>query len=153
MSVIFLYLSIDEACAIHDLAVVPLRESFGADGFLFFTWVVPAAALLIIFGLVYFRFWLHLPSDLRRSFATAGVLYVGAAFGLEMVGASIAAERGLADIGYALVALCEEFFEMAAIAIFIRGLLVYLGQQVGCVQLTIEAESVEAQPERRLRSA
>lgn len=157
LAIIFLYLSVDEACAIHDLAVVPLREALDADGFLFFSWVIPGAALLVIFGLTYFRFWLHLQPDFRRSFATAGLLYVGAALGLEMVGASIAAEYGLADVGYALVALCEELFEMVAIVIFIRALLVYLGQEVGWVQLTIETESlqtqIEAPPEQPLIEA
>ena len=56
LAAIFLYLSVDEAVGIHELTIDPTRELLGVRGFLLFTWVVPAAALLVVFAVAYWRF-------------------------------------------------------------------------------------------------
>jgi hypothetical protein len=143
LAAIFLYLSVDEAVGIHELAIDPTRELLGASGFLLFTWVVPAAALLAVFAVAYWRFWTHLPPRLRRGLAVAGALYVGSAIGVEMVGARLHEMYGQMDVRYALVALVEEAGEMFAIVLLLRALLCHAGGSRGAVEIHISAGADE----------
>ena len=139
LAAIFLYLSVDEAVGIHELAIDPTRELPGVRGFLLFTWVVPAAALLVVFALAYWRFWRHLPAPLRRGLAVAGALYVGSAIGIEMIGARLHDSFGQMDVRYALVALAEEAGEMFAIVLLLRSLLRHLAGGAGAVEIQVGA--------------
>lgn len=82
LSLIFLYLSIDEAASLHELSVFTLRQLLGAGGFLYFTWVIPGAIFVIIFVLAYLKFLLSLPTKTRNLFVTAGTIFVGGAIGV-----------------------------------------------------------------------
>jgi hypothetical protein len=137
LAVIFLYLSVDEAAGLHELLMDPTRELLGARGFLFFTWVVPAAALLFVFAAAYWRFWRHLPAPLRRGLAAAGALYVVSAIGIEMLGARMYESFGRMDVRYAVVALAEEAGEMFALVLLLRALLRHLAGDAGAVSIDI----------------
>ena len=56
LSLIFLFLSIDEINSIHEKLTVPFREMLGASGFLYFTWVIPYGLALAVFIIVYSKF-------------------------------------------------------------------------------------------------
>ena len=56
LAVIFVLLSMDEAASLHERLTVPLRSALDLSGALYFAWVVPAGALLIVFAAVYIRF-------------------------------------------------------------------------------------------------
>jgi hypothetical protein len=144
LAAIFLYLSVDEAVGIHELAIDPTRELLGVRGFLLFTWVVPAAALLVVFALAYWRFWRQLPGPLRRGLAAAGALYVGSAVGIEMIGARLHDSFGQMDVRYALVALAEEAGEMFAVVLLLRALLRHLGGERGALEIKVAAADARA---------
>lgn len=130
MSIIFLGLSIDEATAIHEKAIVPLREAFHTHGLLYFPWVVPAGILVVVFVLFYWGFVLHLPARTRNLFILAGAVYVLGAIGLEMIGAYMNELYGDRSLSYFIASLLEETLEMTGILVFIHALMGYIAANV-----------------------
>jgi hypothetical protein len=125
LSVVFLYLSIDEAASIHELAISPLRNAFNTGGWLYFPWVIIAAPLLVIFFFVYLKFLAHLPPKTRRFFIVAGAIYVGGALGMELVGGRHIDLWGRGNMAYVLISTIEETLEMIGLVLFVHALLHY----------------------------
>ncbi len=130
LSLIFLYMAIDEACSIHELFIPILRGLFKTRGLLYFPWVIPAAILLTIFLIVFKDFIVNLPWRIRNLFLLAGIVYVSGALGMEIVGGYLADTIGFNTKGYWIVSTIEELLEMFGIVIFIYGLLSYIQSQV-----------------------
>jgi hypothetical protein len=134
LSALFFYLFWDEAVGLHET----LNETFsgvGSKGVFFFAWVIPASIFVIICGLVFLRFLLHLPKKIRRLFLIAASLYIGGALGIEILSAYYADVTGmflnvtepfLPSFPYMLLATMEELFEMLGIAVFVYALLSYV---------------------------
>lgn len=137
LSYIFLYMAVDEACAIHELLIPIIREAINARGILYFAWVVPALFLLVIFLLIFRRFIQNLPAKTRNMFILAGAIYVGGAIGMEMVGGYIADTWGFNTFAYGMAARIEELLEMLGILIFINQLLVYLQSQTTNIHFSL----------------
>lgn len=133
---IFLYLSLDEGIVIHEIAANWAREAFNPTGFLAFGWHLVFGPLLILFGLVYFRFWLRLPPKTRIGFAAAGLLYVGGAFFIEGISAALWESADGLTYPYLVVATIEEFCEMLGVVVLIAVLLDYMAQQGHTLVLT-----------------
>lgn len=128
LSLIFLFLAIDEACSIHELFIPVLRNAINARGILYFAWVVPAFFLLIIFLIIFRKFILNLPPKTKTLFVTAGIVYVAGALGMELVGGYIADNSGYGTI-YGIASTIEEILEMLGIVIFVNALLSYIQSQ------------------------
>lgn len=125
LAAIFLFLSVDESVSIHE-RFNDLRDNLSVGGALYFAWVVPAAGMLLLFGLVYFRFWLGLPARTRWLLALSGALYVGGALALELVGAPIVERGEASSVAYLLVTAAEELFEMLGLAALLYTLLAHI---------------------------
>ena len=141
LALIFLYLTVDEAAAIHEKLTIPLQESLGASGYVYFAWVLVGLPFAVVVGLLYVRFLLHLPGRTRTLFLIAGALYVGAALGIEAIGAN----RWFADDGtslaYSAIGTVEELFEMLGVVVFIYALMEHLRSLVGDLRVTIGTET------------
>lgn len=48
LSAIFLFLALDEMTELHEMLVGPVRNSLNTTGILYFAWVIPYAALLLV---------------------------------------------------------------------------------------------------------
>lgn len=129
LSIIFLFLAVDEACSIHELLIPVLRGATNARGIFYFTWVVPAFFLLLIFLFAFRKFILNLPSKTKILFLSSGVIYVTGALGMELVGGYIADNIGY-NAFYGIASTIEELLEMIGIVIFINGLLSYIQSQL-----------------------
>src|ERR1051326_3826486 len=113
LSLIFLYLSVDEAACIHEQAN-KLGPALHASGPFYYAWVIPAALLVSIFVVAYLKFLAHLPSRTRWLFVIAGATYVSGALGVEMIegayeshyGGTMESKRAII---YALIITTEEF--------------------------------------------
>ncbi len=129
LSLIFLYLSVDEAAIIHEMAVKPLRDLFDLGGFFYYSWIIPAGIAVLIFGLAYVKFLTHLPSKTRWLFLVAGGIFVGGAIGLESISGLLdhlySQGRIASDEVVIIFETIEEFMEMMGIALFIYALLDY----------------------------
>ena len=126
LSIVFVYLSIDELTALHEQTIAPLREGLDLDGLLYYSWVVvfvPLAALLAVF----FAGWLRdLPPVAARLIVVSGLLYVGGAAGVEVVG-GLLNSRGLADtMLYSGAVALEEGLEMVG-ALLMLSAVTWLG--------------------------
>lgn len=142
LSIIFVYLSLDEFNGIHEKIIDPLRERFHTTGFLYFAWVIPGAIFGFICLLVFLRFVIALPAKTRRLFLIAGTVYVGGALGMELVGGyyayfNLPYFHFYKDITYAIITTIEETLEMLGIIIFIYALLDYIASYLKGVSLRI----------------
>jgi hypothetical protein len=122
LSLIFVLLSIDEAAALHEMAVEPIRKALHASGFLYFSWVVAGAVFCAVLALVYWKLVFSLPAKTRLLFLVAAGLFVGGSLGMEMLGGRFVEHHGSSNFTYALMANAEETLEMLGQVTFIKGL-------------------------------
>jgi hypothetical protein len=146
LALAFLYLSCDELTQVHekwgDLLNAPLaswREREVLGGVLRNLWVLPAGVIAGILGLSYVRFLAHLPPATRTLFVVSGVTFVGAAVGMEMLGAAYSAAGGRYHPGFMVFVTIEEGLEMTSIAVFLYAVLTYAARSIGTVHLEIRA--------------
>ena len=145
LSLMFLYLSVDEAASLHELAMAPTRALLALSGPLYAGWVIPAGVALVILVLLYSRFLLALPRRTLCWFVFGGALYIGGAVGMELVAwghiypAYIAHPEnwsGVVDMPFLVMTHSEEVMEMAGVIAFIHGLLGHLRE---CLHQLVEA--------------
>ncbi len=139
LSVIFLLMSLDEAASIHELTIEPLRDALGTRSFLFFPWVIPGTAFVIIFLITYRKFIFDLPGYTRRLFILAGALYLLGVIAMEMISGYYADKHGIrGDMVYMILVNLEELLEMSGIVVFMHALLTYMSSQISEIQLRIQ---------------
>ncbi len=114
LSLGFFYIAVDEVFSIHEMAGSFVQLS----GVLYFSWVVPAAFVVLIVGFSYLRFLRHLPARTRWRFLIAGALYVGGAVAMELPLGYWTEKHGAHNLGYGLIDSVEESLEMLAINVF-----------------------------------
>ncbi|MCT7949607.1 hypothetical protein NG798_07395 [Ancylothrix sp. C2] len=156
LSGVFCFLSFDELFQFHEQLISPTRKLLGATGFLYFTWVVPAAFLLVILGLSYVKFLGHLPAKTRTLFMLGAGLYIGGAIGAELIGGNIAFEGGMNNLSYHAIATFEELCEMLGVVTFIHALTSYISNYLNevIVQVRVgkELAAVRQKPSEELVS-
>lgn len=143
LALLFVYLSADEASAIHELTVRPLRTTLGASGLLYYPWVIVGSAAVATGALVFRRFMRALPVRTRRSLVTAGAVFVAGALGVEAVSGMYAEMHGRDNLSYGLITSVEETLEMLGIVIVPRALLEHIRDHVGPVTLWQSADGRE----------
>jgi hypothetical protein len=130
LGAIFTFMSLDEAVELHE-QLVRLVQVKDGSGVLHFSWVIPAAVIVLGIGLAYIPFLLHLPSATRRRFIAAGLLYVGGALFLELPLGWWTVRAGEHSLGYALIDWVEETMEMLGATLFLLSLFRYLREHHG----------------------
>lgn len=130
LSLIFIFLSMDEVASFHEAFILPLREMMDADGFFFFTWVVPAMAGLVLLLAVLWAFLNRLPPATKWGFIFAGAVFCTGAIGMEMISGSHYAQNGEnADFTFGMMTVVEEALEISGAILFLRELLRYSAEQ------------------------
>ncbi|RMF79290.1 MAG: hypothetical protein D6737_11980 [Chloroflexi bacterium] len=137
LAAILLYLSIDEAAAIHEKLTVPLQDSLHVTGYLYFAWVLVGIPLALIVTLTYLRFVWHLPAHIRRLFFLAGAVYLGGALGVEIISANQWYLNDGTSLIFSTIGTVEEWMEMMGVVIIIYALLRYIGETVGEVRVAV----------------
>ncbi|HJU06547.1 MAG TPA: hypothetical protein VJ692_15470 [Nitrospiraceae bacterium] len=145
---IFLYLSLDEAASIHEM-IEMLIPADRATGYLFYPWVIAGGLFVLIVSMAFFRFLVALPSDTRRLFIIAGILYVGGALGIELVGAKHDFHYGKENLVYAMLVMVEEGLEMAGVATFLYALSSYMATHAIGVHFVMSSAHRETPAECR----
>ncbi len=117
---IFVYMSLDEAIEIHEYLVylVPLETT----GVLFFAWVIPASAILLLLAAIYWPFLRDLPAGSRRRFVVAGAIFVGGALLMELPAGWWVERHGYDNLTYGLIDWVEEAMEMSGSTLFVIAL-------------------------------
>jgi len=131
LSIVFLFLSIDEASQLHERVGVLFEDNLNLTGYLSWAWVVPYGILVIIFSVVYyFKFLPQLPKKIYWLFIISGSIYVTGALGFEMLAAKNYNSPLFSEILNAIYYSIEEFLEMLGIALFIYSLLLYIKEEI-----------------------
>lgn len=126
LAVAFTYISLDESVGLHE----HLGGLLSLGGVLFFTWVVPAAVLVVLGGLAFLPFLARLPPRRRGQFILAGVLYVGGALAMELPLGWWTEQHGNDNLVYALIDHVEEALELVGASLFLAALAEELGERV-----------------------
>lgn len=137
LSLIFLFLSIDEISVIHERLGKPTREAFETSGFFYYAWIIPYGVGLIGFIVAYSKFLFDLPKRTRILFLVSGFTFISGAIGFEMLGGRQDELYGSGNILYCFYYTCEEFLEMTGIAIFTYSLLSYIVTQFNSINITM----------------
>ncbi len=119
LAVVFVYLSIDELTQVHEQTIAPLQRMFGLSGALSFAWVLLAVPVTGLFAVLMIGYLRALPVRVGVSMVLAGLVYVGAAAGVELVGGLLWSEDRLQTAAYVLETTVEEGLEMVALVIFL----------------------------------
>ena len=131
LALIFLYLSMDEAAALHERLIKPMRSIVnfeGYSGLFYFAWVVPGIAVVLLFLIAYLRFFLHLENKYKILFFISIATYVGGIIGGEMLSGHFAETIGLKNFEYAMFTSLEESLEWIGCSLTIYSLLLYIQQ-------------------------
>lgn len=121
LSILFFYLSVDEATSIHE-EMEQARDflSLGTGNFLYKdAWVVIGIVFVAMIGLLYSRFIWALPKPTRIQFLLAAAIYILGALGMEIVGGYWRFSHGSAVIYDVVLITLEELLEMLGIVLFI----------------------------------
>lgn len=137
LSIIFVFLSLDELVSLHEELINPMRSLFHTSGFLYFAWVIPGGIFVIICLLTFMQFLAALPKTTRRLFFLAGGIFIAGTLGVEMVGAYYSNLYGQENFVYAIVSTVEELFEMLGVIVFISALMSYINLYVKEVGLRV----------------
>jgi hypothetical protein len=134
LSLIFLFLSIDESSEIHENFAGPVGDKIrlhlhNTSMYLAWAWVIPYAAITLFVGLYFLRFTLQLPRKTKNLFFLSGTIYVFAALFLEFFEAHFEEKYGVNNSYNEFLYPCEETLEMVGIILFIYALLDYLSQR------------------------
>ena len=154
LSLIFLGLGVDEAASVHELLTHPMRRMFGsAGGGLYFSWVVAGGAGVLVIGLAYLPFLWALPRATRIRFIVSGIVYVGGALAMEVIGGRTFIEQGDAELtlAYAISVTVEESMEMLGVVLFIRAILMHMRTFATGVLLRFDGKGAEAPAARSTR--
>lgn len=140
LCVLFLVLAYDEASTLHEHLNTVAKQFVRAEGVLLFPWVIFGAAFVALLGVGYLRFTVALDPAVRKLVILSGVLFVGGAIGVELLGASYADRRGLqGSLGYEAIATVEEVLEMSGLIVFGYALLRALDAAGARVSVVVDA--------------
>lgn len=153
LSIIFVFLALDELLMIHEMLIKPVRYFLSNDvqmenlGVLYHAWVVPYILFAAAVGLYYFKFIFSLPTAICRNFIVAGAIFVTGAVGLEMIEGQLAEMDGGENYSSGMIYMfwvtLEETMEMFAIILFIKTLLDYIALQKDNARFVADLQVVE----------
>ena len=133
LAVAFLYISLDEAVTIHE----DLSRLFDFGGVFYFGWVLPAAVVVVLMGIFYVPFLLHLSERTRWQFVLSGAIYVGGALGVELLLGYWTDSHGTKNLGYGLIDLVEESMEILGLSLFFLALLEFLSAESRTIRIHV----------------
>ena len=146
LAAVFLFLSLDEAFVLHERlgdCTAQYIKSTGileASGLLYFPWIIPYSILMIILGLLYFRFILRLPRKTTVLLILSAIIFLTGAAGFDMLGGREAELHGYYTVTYIVLFTIEEFLEMIGVVLLIYTLLDYIEQRFGHLCFSLEVQ-------------
>jgi len=133
----FLFLSIDEIAGFHEQAAKLLHMIGRFEGWLRYPWVILATGAILVLIPYFLDFMKRMEPRMRRQFIVAGLIYVGGAVGITIIGARIRDEWGKYCLAYCAIVHVEELLEMAGIVLFNAALIEHLARLRGNAGLSV----------------
>ncbi len=119
---IFVALSFDEACSVHEMVMELLQGRLHTSGPLLYAWVVPALILVPLFAIAYIPFLRRIRSPYGAWIFISGAVFVAGALGMEMIGGMVSENK----VAFTISFLVEESLELAGMTSFFLAILSYL---------------------------
>lgn len=132
LSILILFIGLDELLVIHEKVGRAFSENVETSGIFFFAWVVPYGIALVLIGLVLLKSLLKLPKKTRLNFIMAGAIFVSGAMGIEMFTGwyveynQLQNENLLRVPDTFILSTFEELFEMIGIGFFVYSILDFI---------------------------
>lgn len=153
LSIIFIFLSIDESACIHELVMIHIKSYIDLSGIFYFSWVIIGIPLVLIFIVLFRKFVIDLPIKNRFQFILSGILFLSGALGMELIdGWYLASIDGTVNFTYMMLTTLEETLEMVGSAVFIYSLLIYIKSisiRVNTKELIIKTVEENTYPTQR----
>lgn len=146
LAAVFLFLSLDETFILHErlgdytAEYITSTGILEASGLLYFPWILPYSILMVILGLLYFRFIFRLPRKTTVLLILSAIIFLVGAVGFDMLGGREADLHGYYTITYTVLFTIEEFLEMTGVVLLIYTLLDYIEQQYGQLSFSLEVQ-------------
>jgi hypothetical protein len=167
LSVILLYMSLDEVATIHETVGAELARvlhsstGFTPSGAISYFWVVPGALFMLVVGMSYIGFFIHLPRTTRRQFLFAVALFLLGALFLDMLSAQMMSSSGAIAHWVASFSggridpktasaipkilnggntSLQEMFEMFGLTAFVYALLAYISSYVEDINVRVRTD-------------
>ena len=137
LGLVFLFISFDEVASLHERLIRPARDFLKTGGALYFAWVIPYGVAVLLLALVYIPFLKTLPRRTATIFVVSGVLFVGGAVGMELIGGNHYELHGPSNLGYGIIFTLEELLEKVGMATFVFGILDYMTRQFGPIRVQL----------------
>lgn len=138
LSIIFLFMSLDEISSIHEIMNKPVRNLLNLGSVFYWAWIVPGLIFLIIFGLTFRQFFKLIGKRFSKLFVSSGVIYIMGVIGFEMLGGWLYSNKLGNSYYYIFEVVVEESLEMVGLWLFIYALIEYLKSFVDEVRIGIQ---------------
>ncbi|SHM62806.1 hypothetical protein SAMN04488057_102385 [Cyclobacterium lianum] len=125
LSIVFVFLTLDEATQIHEFLIGYSRELFDVSGYLYYAWIIPYSAALLLLGIIYIPFFRHLNRRMLLFMLVSGAIFLSGAIGMEMLGGNQMDSEGFGLLYMSYYTL-EETLEMIGTSVFIYALIWYI---------------------------
>ncbi len=128
LSLIFIFVSIDEGAEIHELMIRPFQEILNINsGLFFFAWIIPVLIIVFILGIIFLKFFNSLPKKIKLLLFFSAFVFILGSIGVEAISGSYWQSINFAyDMNYRILNALEEGLENFGSIIAIYSLLVYI---------------------------
>ncbi len=137
LSLIILFVSIDEASGLHEIMIEPIQRLAGFEYQSHQVWLFGVIPTLIVMAVYYYRFFMNLSGRSKRLMIISAVVYLSGAAGIEIIEGLYYDYSGSIDYIYMLLTLTEESLEMLGSFIFLTALLHHLKDNCPILQYKI----------------
>ena len=137
LSVLFLYLSIDEGAMLHEAFITKFREwtvASGSTGLAEHTWLIPIGLAFCVLLVPFVRFVRRLPARTVRLLCVGVAVYVSGAIIFETIDLTYITSN---FAYHGLAVAFEEALEMVGTSLIIYTLLDYLRQVTDSIKITL----------------
>jgi len=137
LAIVFLIMSIDEASVIHEKFSILLKSMPNVDGLFAYKWVIGGIFVVLVLGLLFLRFFLHLDNRNKILLFLSSAIYLTGALGSEMISGRYQAMYGTKNFTYSAMTTFEESFEWFGITLMIFTLLTYMQAHLSEIQFIL----------------
>ena len=138
LSLIFVFLSFDEASAIHERLIGPVKTVLNASGYFTFAWIIPYGLATLLLSIAYMKFFIRLSKPTLVLFLIVGGTFLSGAIGFEMISGNYSEFNGVGNLTYDFMTTVEELLEMFGAFIFIYALLTYITSQFESLGIVVK---------------
>lgn len=135
------FLALDETIYLHQSVSEILDDRDILPGSIHFSWILFYLPLAAIVVLILLRFIFALPSDTKRRFIAAGLLFGGGAGGIEIVKGKLADTYGETAMQFRLAAAFSDSLEEIGLAVLIVAALIELARRSRGVRFDVRSDA------------